>query len=74
MEPKEEPAPLHIRVVQRMQPSETLTDNLGIEYSQRQDDLDIVQEANIAEARGWKGLHNDAVYDLAKFAVRFISQ
>jgi hypothetical protein len=55
MEPKEKPAPLHIRVVQRIQPSKTFTVNLGIEYSQCQDDLDIVWEANIAQARGWKG-------------------
>jgi hypothetical protein len=32
-EPKEEPAPLHIRVVQRLQPSKALAVNMGIKYS-----------------------------------------
>jgi hypothetical protein len=37
MESEEEPTPLHIRVVQLLQPSETLTIYLGIEHSPRSD-------------------------------------
>jgi hypothetical protein len=55
MESKKEPAAMHIRVVQRLQPSETLAVHLGIQHSERQDHLDIVWEANIAQARCWTG-------------------
>jgi hypothetical protein len=55
MESKKEPAALHIRVVQCLQPSETLLVPLGIKHSQHQDHLDIVWEANFAQARCWKG-------------------
>ena len=48
MESKKEPAPLHIRVVQCMQPSETPAIHLGIKYTQRQDNLDIKREADFA--------------------------
>jgi hypothetical protein len=72
MEPKEEPAPLHIRVVQRLQPSKALTVNLGI-LSARTIWISYGRPTSLKPGVG-KDRNNDAVYDLAKFAVRFISQ
>jgi hypothetical protein len=55
LEPKKEPAALHIRVVQRLQSAEALTIDLGVEYSERTHYLVNVWETNIDQARCWKG-------------------
>jgi hypothetical protein len=55
LEPKKEPAALHIRVVQCLQSSEALTINLGVEHSERVKHLGNLWETNIDQAKCWKG-------------------
>jgi hypothetical protein len=55
LEPKKEPATLHIRVVQRLQSSEALTIDLGVEHSECAQHLVNVWETNIDQGRCWNG-------------------
>jgi hypothetical protein len=54
LEPKKEPAALHIRVVQHLQSSEALTIDLGVQHSERAQHLGNLWETNIDQARCWK--------------------
>jgi hypothetical protein len=56
LKPKKEPAPLHFRVVQRLQSSEALTFDLGVQHSERAQHLDNLWKTNLDQARCWKGL------------------
>jgi hypothetical protein len=47
---------LHIRVVQRLQSSETLTIDLGIQHSEHVQHLGNLWETNLDQARFWEGL------------------
>jgi hypothetical protein len=55
LESKKEPATLHIRVVQRLQSSETLTIDLGIQHSEHVQHLGNLWETNLDQARFWEG-------------------